>query len=637
MKPHLRLAFAILAFATLACGVIGGGGQTVVPAGPPSPTPPPVPTVPQLTPTIPLDATPTPVPTVPPDQLVQIIYGAARDGKMGLYFLSLDGRFAGKLELQSSDITHAIWPDVSPDGTRVAFVSVTSNLLSNGIYTANIDGSNVQSVTVGDGTYPHWSPDGTRLAYSCNGSTDICLIDLASQQITNLTADIPEVDTYPVWTPDGRIVFMSARGLTGTRVSEIYIMNPDGTGVTALTDDGDAYNAFPTVSPSGTQVAFESDRDVADGSEIYLMNLDGTGLVRVTNDTVWNQNPRWSPDGNVIMFASNYGDGNIDLYFINVDGSNRVRLTQAPGEDGGLRWGHTWLPQPHIPGSLQIENDPRNRPRPPRGTAAVPNFVIFAASSFNCTDCLETGLYIVGFDGANLTPLPLIGLYPTWSPDFTRIVFIQNGELVIANADGSEPTQVTFAYRGLYAPSWNEELNLIVAGCTPYGQHDVCLVDPETGTVNNITEPIISGLGIPYPSWYNDESILLGALQIDLTGKPVSSLLFGGRVSPGIRQGTTTTFRLASIIRRQLVVMNLDGTGQLQLTDDAPTKGFPVWSPDGLLIIYSVAPGDGRVYLWVADAEGVNPPRQLVARPIAAGPTSRPSVLETFLGYNWAP
>lgn len=653
MKNQVLLALLVLALAALACGV--PGRQAGAPAAA-SPTPPPIPTA--------LPVTPTPQteegtsssgsggPAAPSGQPMRIIYGSARDGKMGLYLLSLDGRFTSEITLEDEAITNAIWPEVSPDGQQIVFVSVQSNFFSNGIYIADLDGSEVRQITVGDGFYPAWSPDGTRLAYACNDNTDICVVNVEDGTTINLTGaqpptpeeqeaeptpvEAPEeeegednpVDTYPDWTEDGRIVFMSDRGLAETgRYSEIYIMNADGSDVTVLTADEEAYNAHPRVSPDGTQITFESDREVASGSEIYIMDIDGSNQARITNDSVWNQNPVWSPDGNVILFASNYGDGNIDLYYINTDGSNRVRLTQHPGEDGGLRWGHNWLAEEYFVTNAEAEVNPREQISLPEGSEAVTNAIIFATNSFNCPDCLETGIYTVGFDGSNLTRLPLEGVYPAWGPDFERIAFVQNGEVFIANADGSEPTQLTKGYRGLYGINWHEDPDLILAGCTPYEQHDVCLVNPTTGSINNIMEEITYGLGIPYPTWFNDQSILIGTFQVDLNGDVISTLPFSGKVSP-------TTTRLATIIDRQLTVMGLDGTDRQTLTSDAPTKGFPIWSPDEQLIIYSVAPGDGRVYLYVVEADGENP-RALVARPIAAGPTSRPDTLNIYYGYNW--
>jgi Tol biopolymer transport system component len=470
-----------------------------------------------------------------------------------------------------------------------------------------------------------------RIAYTCNSDTDVCVINADGTEQANLTADSERMESYPDWALDGRIVFMSDRDVSEkARYSEIYIMNPDGTDVIRLTSDEKAYNANPAISPDGTRIAYESDRDVATGSEIYVMNLDGSDTVRITNDDSWNQNPVWSPDGAMLLFAMSGGDGNIDLYTINLDGSNKFRLTQDVGEDGGLRLGHTWLPAPIGMESVTRENQPSVRIAPPRGSDAVSNGVLFVAASFNCDDCLEAGLYFVTFDGANLSKLPISGFYPAWAPDFKRYAFVQGGELYIANADSTSPIQITHSYLGLSSLDWSDDGKQILADCIPYGQHDACLIDVETGLIQNITEDIIYGSGVPFPSWFSEERILIGALLLDPVGVSISSVFTPGRASPDAT-------RYAAILRKQLVIMNPDGSDQKKLTSDPTTKGFPIWSPDGSLVIYTVAPGDGRLYLWAARADGVNPPYQLVARPIAPGPAERPDAIDTWYGYSWAP
>jgi Tol biopolymer transport system component len=52
-----------------------------------------------------------------------------------------------------------------------------------------------------------------------------------------------------------------------------------------VTDD------YPTWSPDGSKLAFESDRD--GDFEIYLMNPNGTGVTRLTNNTVFDGQPAW--------------------------------------------------------------------------------------------------------------------------------------------------------------------------------------------------------------------------------------------------------------------------------------------------------------------------------------------------------
>jgi TolB protein len=548
-----------------------------------------------------------------------------------VYSLTGDGNLVSPLPLPES-LGNVAWPDVSPDGTRIAFVPIQgSSLLSNGIFVASVDGGNLAQLTEGDGTHPRWSPDGSLIAYTCNDGTDVCVMAADGGDQTNLTADSTAADLYPSWTPDGRIVFMSSRDLsTRGRFSDIYVMDVGGTNVTRLTTDESAFNGYPSISPDGLSIVYESDRDLETGSDIYMMDIDGQNNRRITNDSVWNQNPVWSPDGAHILYAAFDDGGNLDLYQISIDGTSTIRLTSHYGEDGGLRFGHAWLRTPIAMGNAEQERGNAARARPPRGSSALSNMVLFATNSFNCEDCLETGLYLVGFDGSNLTRLPVEGQFPAWEGGFDRFAYIRNGELWIANADGSEETQITHAYASLSAPVWDAESVTIAADCMPYGQHDVCLIDPETGLVHNLTPEIVYGTGIAYPYWLNDTELVLGQTKIDLEAQITGLLSVVGRASP---DGT----RIAYIRSRQLYVANIDGSNEVQLTRDATTKGFPVWSLASNLIVYEVAPGDGRLYLYAIRADGVNGGYLLTPQAISPGPEERPTSISAWLGYSFGP
>src|SRR5213593_1701499 len=76
---------------------------------------------------------------------------------------------------------------------------------------------------------------------------------------------------------NGKIFITSNLGTPGT---DIYSINPDGTGLKRLTT-GAANDSFAAVSPSGKRVAFVSERD--GNPEIYVMNADGSGQARLTN------------------------------------------------------------------------------------------------------------------------------------------------------------------------------------------------------------------------------------------------------------------------------------------------------------------------------------------------------------------
>ena len=73
--------------------------------------------------------------------------------------------------------------------------------------------------------------------------------------------------------------------------SNIYVMNPDGSGLTRLTSTDQ--DAFPTWSPDGTRIAFASHRD--GNWEIYVMNADGANQTNITNNPADDVYPLWRP------------------------------------------------------------------------------------------------------------------------------------------------------------------------------------------------------------------------------------------------------------------------------------------------------------------------------------------------------
>ncbi len=81
--------------------------------------------------------------------------------------------------------------------------------------------------------------------------------------------------------------------------------------------------------PSRThQLAFESDRD--GNTDVYLVDTDGENLVRLTDEQAYDGTPSWSPDGQRIAFTSERS-GNPDIYLMDADAGNVVRLTEGDG------------------------------------------------------------------------------------------------------------------------------------------------------------------------------------------------------------------------------------------------------------------------------------------------------------------
>jgi Tol biopolymer transport system component len=67
------------------------------------------------------------------------------------------------------------------------------------------------------------------------------------------------------------------------------------------------------------------------------MNSDGNDQTRLTDNVADDISPTWSPDGKQIAFTSGR-DGNYEIYLMNADGSNQLRLTYVEAYDWFADW-----------------------------------------------------------------------------------------------------------------------------------------------------------------------------------------------------------------------------------------------------------------------------------------------------------
>jgi TolB protein len=86
------------------------------------------------------------------------------------------------------------------------------------------------------------------------------------------------------------------------------------------------------------ELLFQSDRDGP--TRLFVLNLTNGAVRRVGTTGDWfDEEPRWSPDGRRIAFSSTRGQkGNLDIFVMDADGSNLVRLTDHPAAEQGPVW-----------------------------------------------------------------------------------------------------------------------------------------------------------------------------------------------------------------------------------------------------------------------------------------------------------
>ena len=96
-----------------------------------------------------------------------------------------------------------------------------------------------------------------------------------------------------------------------------------------LTQTG-ANEMYPSWSPAGDQIAFQSDRDGR--WQIFFSTLDGSELEKLSNSPSQDILPSWSPNGEQILYWSDRS-GTWRLYVDNLDGQDPQALTdyENPG------------------------------------------------------------------------------------------------------------------------------------------------------------------------------------------------------------------------------------------------------------------------------------------------------------------
>jgi Tol biopolymer transport system component len=213
----------------------------------------------------------------------------------------------------------------------------------------------ISSVTVGAASQLDWSPDGTLLAFVCpTPPENICLLNLASGVMENITGHLPNNDTTSVtgynfagWARDGRtigLIFYFQPPSNGGRtyyIATLYVMDIQtkiATKVLAENPNAEPHHFYdPVLSPAGDSFLFSAKQ--GDYYGVYEVKVDGTGLRRVTPESSQFDitHPIWSPDGETFIATTPKAgiseDEEIDLPTI-FDLSGNI-LGQIPITGGG--------------------------------------------------------------------------------------------------------------------------------------------------------------------------------------------------------------------------------------------------------------------------------------------------------------
>lgn len=269
------------------------------------------------------------MPTPAPGGARRIVYWSKEGGSYDLFSALSDG--TGKVRLTTDAATDETQAEISPDGTKIVYVSRPKTSSDQTIKAMNVDGTNPIALTGSDtaNANPSWSPDGTKIIFQADNTTDlfsdtgIWMVNADSTGLVRISKNTKKDYEGPDWSPDGtKVAFVIDQ--------EIYVMNIDGTGETKLTDGGMFYYLSPKIrpvwSPDGTKLLYtrinKEAPSISDSAQAFLMNADGSNPVKLTDGT----GRAWSADGTkILVYRTNMSTG-AKLIQINSDGTGETVL-----------------------------------------------------------------------------------------------------------------------------------------------------------------------------------------------------------------------------------------------------------------------------------------------------------------------
>ena len=258
--------------------------------------------------------------------------------------------------MTEKDLFKFVWvadPQISPDGSRVAFVRVSvdekADQYETSIWLAKSDGSEPPrrlSAGIRDHT-PRWSPDGARLAFVRAAEKDgrvqppqiyvMAMIGGEGRQLT----DIPRGAGNPAWSPDGKTIAFSASAF------------PEELDPKPPAKDDKAEKPRQSDVRVITKAVYRSNGVAGSGfvdpdrpSHIWTVPvaLEPSAAAakprRLTSGEFSAGNHRWSNDGAQIYFTADrrsesyYLSSDNDLYAVNRDGGEPVRIVSIEGNIG---------------------------------------------------------------------------------------------------------------------------------------------------------------------------------------------------------------------------------------------------------------------------------------------------------------
>ncbi|MEM6532574.1 MAG: DPP IV N-terminal domain-containing protein [Myxococcota bacterium] len=238
---------------------------------------------------------------------------------------------------------------VSPDGTRLASSARIAEEGRRELFVVSLLNGNPPlnaSAPITEGGELRgfdWSPDGEKLAYLAEddgtGVTELYIVNADGTGTIKANPDLPmfrAVSTFD-WSPDGSLIAYRSNP-NGLGLFELFVVDRNGQNNRKVsgTFSGPGSVSFQRWAPDSSRLAYQADQDTTGLKQLYTVAPDGSGNVRVSRAATIGEDVeqfRWAPDSSRLYYTGNFdGPGTDDLYTVGPDGLGSVRLNEGLGE-----------------------------------------------------------------------------------------------------------------------------------------------------------------------------------------------------------------------------------------------------------------------------------------------------------------
>jgi len=278
-----------------------------------------------------------------------------------------------------------------------------------------------------------------------------------------------------------------------------------------------------------------------------------------------NRDPAWSPDGTQIAFVSDR-KGNPDIFVMNSDGSQVKQLTSNPFAELYSNFGNA------------ADNGPTWSPDSKR--------IAFISGRDNTLrSYVDTDIFIMDRDGHNVVKWdgPQLGrvvIFPAWDPSGCCLAYSESTHPGNLNTDAysiyraevvsSFPRRLTKDEATNFTPAWSPDGRRIVFATNRNDDFDLYVMDYDGSNLTRLTNA--PGISEIEPAWSPD----------------------GERIA-----------FVAAQKKAVILLMEIDGSNFVRLTNTSVNSYDPAWSPDGKRIAF-VSDEGGVENIYVINADGTD-------------------------------